>query len=347
MSTYPPTLTTEELVQACADAVPPLEVSVTQLTSWVREGLIPKHLRHRHGRGQGMGTEWLWESECLPRALIIGRTLAHEAASKGKSRGFPRGYDRAALMLAALGYAPDVERLRALLIAGVDRMEALLVKRQIYLTASYSEKEKRRALRDHFRRAVNRKVIVPSPLLTNSMIQFTEALHGLAEVQPAVPTGNEPGTLNPGEILAFQAMRDHLRKVSGRRLIENYHHAELLATQLDTMWEWLAAFLMAFIPDSTVVQTTESREVTILGLTHESAGYFLRLMSTVLHTIIPEDELSAIESGQSTRFTTWVAEVLTPLIAHAGLSWPGSSAKEDVPPSTDGLQNEKGRSSEK
>lgn len=187
---------------------------------------------------------------------------------------------------------------------------------------------------------------MPSPLLTNSMTQFTEVLHGLAEVQPPVRAGNGSGAVNPAEILAFQAMRDRLRKVSKHKLMENYQHAERLTTQLAAMWEWLAAFLMAFIPDSAVVQTTESGAVTILGLTRESAGYFLRLVSTVLHTIIPEDELSAIESGQSTRFTTWVAEALTPLVAYAGLTWPGSPSTGDVPRSTDGLENEKGRSSE-
>ncbi|MGO8948005.1 MAG: hypothetical protein ACLQUY_10150 [Ktedonobacterales bacterium] len=303
---------------------------MTQLTSWVREGLIPKHLRHQHGRGRGQGIEWLWEPECLPRALIIGRTLAHEAASKGKIRGFPRGYDRAALMLAALGYAPDIERLRALLIAGVNRMEALLVKRQLYLSASYSENEKRLALRDHLRRAVNRRMAAPTPAVTYSIMQLTEVFHGLAKVEPAMGAGQGAVTVHPGAFLSFESMRNHLKIISGQQLLENYRQAEHLASQLETMWEWLAALFTAFIPDDSVVQATDSGTVTILGLSRESAGYFLRLVSAVLYSIFPEEERSAIERGQSTPFTMWISGALAPLLDRSGLSWPEIGAPGEI-----------------
>jgi hypothetical protein len=54
-------MTTEQLIEACESRG--ITVSVTQLGRWVREGLILDSLRRRHGRGRGMGTEWLWEVE--------------------------------------------------------------------------------------------------------------------------------------------------------------------------------------------------------------------------------------------------------------------------------------------
>src|SRR5260370_158535 len=109
MSTDPAThttLTTQQLIAACAREG--ITVSSTQLGRWAREGLLPPARRHRKPRGYG--AEWHWEAECLPRTLIIARTLASGDPSLG----------RAAQMLARAGYAPSAARLRQVLLNGVD-----------------------------------------------------------------------------------------------------------------------------------------------------------------------------------------------------------------------------------
>src|SRR6266568_7724632 len=93
-------MTTEQLIEACTNEC--INVSITQLGRWVREGLIPDSLRRRHGRGRGMGTEWLWKAECLPRAVLIGRALADGS----------RSFQHAAKVLAQAGYAPAIPHLR-------------------------------------------------------------------------------------------------------------------------------------------------------------------------------------------------------------------------------------------
>src|SRR6266851_1849622 len=121
MSTSLPPMTTEQLIEACADEG--VVVSVTQLGRWVREGLIPASLRRRHGRGRGMGAEWRWEIECLQRAVLIARTLA---------TGDP-SFQRAARTLAEAGYAPAAPRLRAVFLDYLAEYQRLMTKRQTYL----------------------------------------------------------------------------------------------------------------------------------------------------------------------------------------------------------------------
>src|SRR5215831_1822595 len=110
MSTYPPLITTEQVIAACAESGE--TVSVPQLSRWIRAGLIPAHLRQRRSRGRGKGIEWLWQPECVDRALIIARTIQ-------VGDGSDPSLNRAALMLAALGYAPSAQLLRDLLIRGL------------------------------------------------------------------------------------------------------------------------------------------------------------------------------------------------------------------------------------
>src|SRR5579875_2520696 len=88
------TMTTGQLIQKCAEQG--AAVTVTQLARWVQEGLILGELRQRHGLGKGRGTQWLWEAECLPRAVIIARSLSND-----------RSLLHAARTLAEIGYAPS------------------------------------------------------------------------------------------------------------------------------------------------------------------------------------------------------------------------------------------------
>src|SRR2546428_233879 len=120
-------MTTEQLIEACESQG--VTVSVTQLGRWVREGLILDSLRRRHGRGRGMGAEWLWEAECLSRAVLIGRTLATG----------DRSFQHAARILAETGYAPASSRLRAVLLDCLAAYEQLVTIRQTYLAVNHPQ----------------------------------------------------------------------------------------------------------------------------------------------------------------------------------------------------------------
>jgi hypothetical protein len=336
-------MTTAQLLAACAESG--VTVSVTQLTSWVRAGLIPEALHHRHGRGRGLGSEWRWEAECLPRALIIGRTLADEATTRvarrergqrGQPARFPRGYDRAALMLATLGYAPDAERLRAMLVTGLYTFEQLLTRRQTYLTTDQPLENKRLALRDHVRRSINRTVAQPTESATHSIMRFSEALHGLADVEPAAGSaGNDSDSAHPGASLSLRAMRVQVQHADGRRLLENYRRAGDEAKSLAAQWEWFSTLLTAFVPDTPLVQTTDAGEATIFGLTREVAQYPFRLIVTVLLTVIPSDVLAAMERGQLTPLYMWLMDLLAPFVDQAGLSLSDLYSQVGLPQATD------------
>src|SRR5262245_50984133 len=141
MSTSPPTMTTEQLMEACARES--AAVSVTQLARWVREGLIPGTLRKRRGRGRGKGAEWVWEPQCLPRALLIARTLASGDPS----------LQRAAQTLALVGYAPSAARLRTVLLDGLDLFERVTTYREPYLKQlDMAAGERRRRLSQNIKR---------------------------------------------------------------------------------------------------------------------------------------------------------------------------------------------------
>src|SRR5258708_28385523 len=118
-------ITTEQLIETCASEG--INVSVTQLGRWMREGLIPESFRRRHGRGRGMGTEWLWKTECLPRAVLIGRTLANGN----------RSFQHTAMVLAQAGYAPTVSRLRLVLLDCLAVCKQSMTTRQTYLTQDH------------------------------------------------------------------------------------------------------------------------------------------------------------------------------------------------------------------
>src|SRR5260370_12169192 len=139
MSTSSPPMTTEQLIEACAGEG--VVVSVTQLGRWMREGLIAAFLRQGHGRGRGMGAEWRWEAECLPRAVLIARTLA---------TGDPT-FQRAARILAEAGYAPAASHLRIVFLDYLAEYKRLMTKRQTYLTESRPQAEKRKRLTKHMR----------------------------------------------------------------------------------------------------------------------------------------------------------------------------------------------------
>jgi len=131
-------MTTQQLIHECAEQS--VTVTITKLARWVREELIPNSLRQRHGLGQGMGTEWLWDAECLPRAVIIGRSLSND-----------RSLLHAARALAETGYAPSPLVLREVLLDCVAIYQRPMIVRQTYIGSDHSQEEQYRRFMRHMR----------------------------------------------------------------------------------------------------------------------------------------------------------------------------------------------------
>jgi hypothetical protein len=209
MSTPPATLSTPDLIAACEPFG--VTVTATQLASWARAGLMPKS-EHGKGRGQGGGSaprEWAWE--CLPRAVFIARALA----------GGSRSFEGAARALAIAGYAPRIDRLRAVLLDALDAAEEVLHHRQPYLRDGRPAADKRHRLRANLRRKL--------PFLSDERI---DALSGVGTALEGVedPTGDHGPAL--GAFISFAALRDALRTIGDAELLAAYEEAGRLLPRL-------------------------------------------------------------------------------------------------------------------
>jgi hypothetical protein len=139
MDTHPPTLTADDLVARCADA--DLTVTKTQLGRWASAGLLPPPVPR--GKAGERGVDWVWEEECLPRALIVARALEDD-----------RSLEHAAMELWVRGYPPLAPALtRQLLHNVVAGFEERMARRQAYLKrADLPVGERRRRFVDAARR---------------------------------------------------------------------------------------------------------------------------------------------------------------------------------------------------
>jgi hypothetical protein len=167
MSTYRPELTAEQIIEGCAQEE--LTVSKQQLGRWARKdrGLLPPP-RRRGKRGEGRGVTWVWDVECLPRAIIIARTL---------QQGDP-SLKQAAMELWIRGYVPTAPTLlRELLHHVVAGFEERIQRRQTYLKQTeLSIYERRR----RFSRAKKRKLAAAPQELREFGVLTGQGLVGLA-----------------------------------------------------------------------------------------------------------------------------------------------------------------------
>lgn len=167
MSTHRPELTAEEIIEGCAQAG--FSVTKLQLGRWSRKdrGLLTTP-RRRGRKGEGRGVTWVWDAECLPRAIIIARTLQHGDPS----------LKQAAMELWIRGYPPHSPGLlRDLLHHVIAGFEERVRRRQTYLDqAELSIYERRR----RFKGATKRKLAVAPQKVQDFGVLAGQGLVGLA-----------------------------------------------------------------------------------------------------------------------------------------------------------------------
>jgi len=274
MNTPLQTMTTEQLIDACADEG--VVVSVTQLGRWVREGLIPASLRRRHGRGRGMGAEWLWEAECLPRVLLIARALAVGAPS----------FQRAARFLAEAGYAPAPSRLRMTLLDCLAAYKQLMTKRQTYLTGDHPQAEKRKRLTKHMRRKM-------AEMPDSAFQPFTMYIGALLGVIPA----NDPSVPDVlkwlQQFFSIHALQNRIETIDSPVLLEKYEEAR-----------HVTPFLMPLVLDFINLFLFPLYKQQLQNAGHETL--------TLPTTINPEEILENVQLIGSVRFALTIFLIALP-----------------------------------
>jgi hypothetical protein len=202
MSTDHIELTTEEILQACADASHP--VTVTQLGRWAHYGLIDPP--RRKGLGRGKGSLWLWRADCLPCVLLIAQLVEGRRGS----------LHEAASMLAQVGYEPRPDRLREVLQDWLDKFVRFATKRQTYMGADISDEDKAKGLTRTLRAKTHD---LPEPLVAR-LDAFDHAIWGVEKVGDG-STANERAPLM-SKYVSVPALRTLLETVDEATLMSAY-----------------------------------------------------------------------------------------------------------------------------
>jgi hypothetical protein len=317
-----PSLTTEQVLRACADqlkaagAEPSLVVSQPQLSRWAHAGLLPPAWRRR--KPQGYGTEWHWDAECVPRAVLVAQALA---------LGDP-SLQRAAAVLAAAGFPPEAERLRLVLLNALDIAERQFTLRQGYLTDDRPQVDKQRQLRKNLRRKM---ATVPDPL-TEFYEQFGSALFGvLAPDDPNVPEAAR----HLQHVLALPTLRERLKNADGAVLLARYDEiSQILPRLLRVLLMSLNLMLLPFIwqrqqeqghatsegpmsVDIDSIMQGVRQEGTRVLITPGNPASGIRIFIVLLAAAIPAEELA--DSGEATTFTAQGMRLLASYLGKDGL----------------------------
>lgn len=279
-------MTTEQLIHACAEQG--VTVTTTQLTRWVREGLIPGELWQRHGLGRGSGTQWLWEPECLKRAVIIGRSLSND-----------RSLLRAARSLAEIGYAPSPFALKDALLDCIEDYWRLMTTRQTYIGSDHSQKEQYRRLRQHMRRKTPDMPDAAFDPFLASIAAFIGVLPSDARVSENIQQMQQ--------IISVPSLKEQLETIDGSSLLVKYASAGLLISSFIPLMvglfnEFISPFVkqlqekkgqdaMVSLPTLDSQKLQESVQIEDEHVIIDNLGLGrLRLYLTILLVALPSDE---------------------------------------------------------
>ena len=262
-----------------------------------------------------MGTEWLWEAECLPRAVLIGRALADGS----------RSFQHAAKILAETGYAPAASRLRTVLLDCLAAYEQLMTIRQTYLTENYPQAEKRKRLTKHMRRKM--------PDMPDSVFDpFTACIGALLGVIPPDDSHAPDSVKQLQQFFSFPALQQRLETIDAAVLLEKYEEAgRMIPTFVPVLVGGFNWFLLPLLKqqlqkeghETSALPTSinvEAVRETIQQegehtLTSNPALGKLRLYFAIALMVIPAENTTLL-----TQWYVMFRDVLSQLLDHMGIS---------------------------
>lgn len=262
-----------------------------------------------------MGTEWLWEAECLPRAVLIGRALAIGN----------RSFKYAAKVLAETGYAPVASRLRTVLLDCLAAYKQLMTVRQTYLTENYPRAEKRKRLTKHMRR----KMPDMPDLVFEPLTACIGALLGV--ISPNDPNAPD-GVKQLQQFLSFPVLQKRLETIDGAVLLRKYEEAGRVVPKfvpvMVGVFNW---FLLPLLRqqlqkeghETSTLPTSIDLEAVLENIQQEGEHILtsnlaigkLRLYFTIALTVIPAEDTTLL-----TQWYMMFRDVLSRLLDHMGLS---------------------------
>jgi hypothetical protein len=301
-------MTTEAVIATCADAG--VAVSVPQLARWVRAGLIPAHLRQRHSRGRGKGIEWLWQPECVSRAIIIARSVQ-------VGEGSDPSLLRAALSLALFGHDLAAEPLRDLLLRGMSEFGLSPQKPQPQLQAGGATEAPER---------IRRRFLRQFPTAPESTIQVLTAVE--ISRQSLRRSWVSEVRADDAAVLSIPRLRTGLLAADDTTLLTAYAQAKLFAPlfgRLESFLMMMQEALLAAAP------TFDGRieERLLFALPPVARIALMRLILTAVLAAHPE--LLRADSGDLQERTQSLFQVMTDMLPGAGLSqYAGAWQVDDV-----------------
>lgn len=261
-----------------------------------------------------MGAEWLWEAECLPRAILIGRTLAHGS----------RSFQHTAMILTEAGYAPTVSRLRLVLLDGLAAFKQLATTRQTYLTQDHPQAEKRRRLNKSIRRKV--------PDMPDAVFEpFTACIGALLGVISSDDLNVPESVKQLQRFMSLPALQRRLETIDGAVLLQKYeeagHMIPIIAPVMVEIFNWLLLPLLREQlqkegRETSTLPTSIDPEA-ILGTIQLEAGHtitsnpalgYLRLAFAIFLIAIPTEDTALLD-----RWSTTLQNVVFQLLNYRGI----------------------------
>ncbi len=219
-----------------------------------------------------MGTEWRWEAECLPRAVLVARTLAYGDPS----------FQRAARVLAETGYAPAVPRLRMVLLDRLAAYKQLMTKRQTYLAENHPQAEKHKRLAKHLRRKM-------TDMPDSAFKPFTAYIAALLGVIAPNDSHDSEGIQRLQQFFSISALQQRLETIDDPVLLEKYEEAGRTIPSLVPLV--LASINLILLPLLRQQLQNAGHETSTLPTRIASEAILENMQPAVGHTLITSNQM--------------------------------------------------------